>query len=155
MALAVGDAVPDFEVESSDGPFQLSAMRGQALVLYFYPKDSTPGCTTQACGFRDLGAEFQRAGARVVGVSQDSLKSHGRFIEKQRLDFPLLSDPEHAVHAVFETWIEKKNYGRVYMGTQRSTFLIDADGKLAREWRNVRVKGHVDLVLEAVRELSA
>jgi peroxiredoxin Q/BCP len=154
MALRVGDSVPDFQVESSDGPFQLSAQRGEALVLYFYPKDSTPGCTTQACGFRDLRAEFQAAGARIVGVSQDSLKSHDRFIEKQGLTFPLLSDPEHRVHGIFSTWVEKKNYGRVYMGTERSTFLIDAQGKLVQEWRKVRVKGHVDKVLEAVRALG-
>ena len=154
MPLSVGDEVPDFEVESNEGPFKLSEQRGKALVLYFYPRDSTPGCTTEACDFRDLRGEFEAAGAAIVGVSQDSLKSHGRFVEKQSLNFPLLSDPEHLVHGVFGTWVEKKNYGRVYMGTQRSTFLIDAQGKLVQEWRKVRVKGHVDKVLAAVREMA-
>jgi thioredoxin-dependent peroxiredoxin len=149
----IGASVPDFSAESSEGTFTLGAHRGKKVVVYFYPKDQTPGCIKEACAFRDLKAEFADADAVIVGVSKDSLKSHTNFITKQSLNFELISDPEKAVHDVFTTWVEKKNYGRTYMGTQRSTFLIDAEGKLAAEWRNVRVKGHVDKVLEATRAL--
>lgn len=151
--LTVGDLVPDFSCESSEGPFTLSEHRGRPVVLYFYPKDSTPGCTQQACAFRDLRAEFDSAGALIVGISQDSLRRHANFIAKYALPFPLLSDPEHTVHAIFGTWVQKKNYGREYMGTQRATFLIGADGTLVQAWPKVRLKGHVDAVLEAVRAL--
>jgi len=149
----LGQAAPAFSAESTAGTVRLEGLRGKAVVLYFYPKDQTPGCTTQACGFRDLKAEFEAAGAVILGVSKDSLKSHNNFVAKQSLNFDLITDPEKELHAAYETWVEKKNYGRTYMGTQRSTFLIDADGVLRQEWRNVRVKGHVDKVLEAVRAL--
>ncbi|MCP4805479.1 MAG: peroxiredoxin [Proteobacteria bacterium] len=150
----VGDACPDFEGETNEGQVSLASLAGKRFVLYFYPKDQTPGCITEACGFRDLSAEFAQAGAVIYGVSKDSLKSHANFIAKQSLNFELLSDPEKTVHAAFTTWVEKKNYGRVYMGTQRSTFLVDENGVLQGVWRNVRVKGHVDKVLEATRALS-
>jgi peroxiredoxin Q/BCP len=149
----VGDLVPDFSCDSTAGTFTLSEHRGTPVVLYFYPKDSTPGCTKQACAFRDLRAEFADAGALIVGISQDSLRRHENFIAKHELPFALLSDPEHTVHAVFGTWVLKKNYGREYMGTQRATFLIGADGTLVQSWPKVRLKGHVDAVLEAVRAL--
>ena len=149
----IGDLVPDFNADSTEGTFSLSAHRGKKVVVYFYPKDQTPGCIKEACAFRDLKAEFADADAVIVGVSKDSLKSHANFITKQTLNFELISDPEKAVHDVFGTWVEKKNYGRTYMGTQRSPFLIDAEGKLVQEWRNVRVKGHVDKVLEATKAL--
>lgn len=151
--MEIGDLVPDFNAESSEGTFSLGVHRGKKVVVYFYPKDQTPGCIKEACAFRDLKAEFAEADAVIVGVSKDSLKSHANFITKQSLNFELISDPEKTVHDVFGTWVEKKNYGRTYMGTQRSTFLIDAEGMLAQEWRNVRVKGHVDKVLEATKAL--
>jgi len=151
--MEIGDVVPDFNADSSDGTFSLGVHRGKKVVVYFYPKDQTPGCIKEACAFRDLKAEFAEADAVIVGVSKDSLKSHANFITKQSLNFELISDPEKVVHDVFGTWVEKKNYGRTYMGTQRSTFLIDAEGLLAQEWRNVRVKGHVDKVLDATKAL--
>ena len=151
--MVIGDVVPDFSADSTEGTFSLSAHRGKKVVVYFYPKDQTPGCIKEACAFRDLKAEFAGADAVIVGVSKDSLKSHANFITKQALNFELISDPEKTVHDVFGTWVEKKNYGRTYMGTQRSTFLIDGEGKLVQEWRNVRVKGHVDKVLEATKAL--
>lgn len=149
----LGQPAPDFSADSTAGEVSLAGFRGRKVVLYFYPKDQTPGCTTQACGFRDLRAEFEAAGAVILGVSKDSLKSHANFVLKQSLNFDLISDGEKTLHAAYGTWVEKKNYGRVYMGTQRSTFLIDADGVLREEWRNVRVKGHVDRVLEAAKSL--
>lgn len=151
--MEVGDPCPAFEGQTNEGTVSLGSLRGKRFVLYFYPKDQTPGCTTQACGFRDLSAEFAEAGAVIYGVSKDSLKSHANFIAKQSLNFELISDPEKTVHAAFATWVEKKNYGRVYMGTQRSTFLVDEAGVVRAIWRNVRVKGHVDKVLDAVRAL--
>ena len=149
----IGDAVPDFTAETTDGTFTLSEHRGRKVVLYFYPRDSTPGCTTEACGFRDLQGNFEQAGALIYGVSKDSLGSHGKFIAKQSLNFPLISDPDKNLHAIFGAWVEKTMYGRTSMGTERCTFLIDGDGKLVQVWRKVRVKGHVDAVLEATRSL--
>lgn len=153
--LDVGMAAPDFELEGSDGKTHtLSQYAGQPVVLYFYPKDNTPGCTTQACDFRDNMARATAKGAVVLGVSKDSLKSHANFIKKQELNFVLLSDPEVKLQEAYGVWAEKKNYGRTYMGTVRSTFLIDKDGKLAQIWRNIRVKGHVDKVLTALEALD-
>ncbi len=151
--MKLGEQVPDFTAESTDGSFTLSEHRGRKVVLYFYPRDSTPGCTTEACAFRDLQAEFEQTGTLVYGISKDSLGSHGKFVAKQSLNFPLISDPEKSVHAIFSAWVEKKMYGRTSMGTERCTFLIDDGGKLAQVWRKVRVKGHVDAVLEATRAL--
>ena len=153
MSAEVGQPAPDFTAESTAGSLSLSALRGTKVVLYFYPKDQTPGCTTEACGFRDLKAEFDAVGAVILGVSKDSLKSHANFVARQSLNFDLITDPDKVLHEAYGTWVEKKNYGRTYMGTQRSTFLIDADGVVREAWRNVRVKGHVDKVLEATRAL--
>lgn len=151
----VGQTIPDFNLESSAGPISAQSLRGQWVVLYFYPKDSTPGCTTQAQGFRDLSAEFQALNCRVVGVSRDSLKSHGNFIAKQELPFALISDPDETLCELFGVMKLKNMYGKQVRGIERSTFLIDPQGKLAQEWRGVRVPGHVEAVLQAVREHSA
>lgn len=153
MAISVGDTAPNFTAATDLGSVTLSELRGQKVVLYFYPRDNTPGCTTQACGFRDLKAEFEAAGAVIYGVSSDSVKKHQNFVAKKELNFPLISDPEHVVHDLYGTWVEKKNYGKVYMGTQRSTFLIDAQGVVQQVWPKVRVKGHVDEVLAATQAL--
>lgn len=153
MAISVGDTAPDFTAATDLDSVTLSELRGQKVVLYFYPRDNTPGCTTEACGFRDLKAEFEAAGAVIYGVSSDSVKKHQNFVAKKELNFPLISDPEHAVHDLYGTWVEKKNYGKVYMGTQRATFLIDAEGVVQKIWPKVRVKGHVDEVLAATQAL--
>ena len=154
MTVVEGTIAPDFTLPSdTEGEVSLSALRGKPVVLYFYPKDNTPGCTTEACAFRDNMARVQAAGAVVLGVSRDSLKRHENFRAKHELNFVLLSDPETVVHEIYGAWGEKKNYGRVYMGTIRSTFLIDAEGVLRKVWRKVRVKGHVDKVLEVLEGL--
>jgi peroxiredoxin Q/BCP len=123
-------------------------------VLYFYPKDDTPGCTTEACAFRDTLSEFESLGVRVIGVSPDSSTSHERFRKKYGLQFPLLSDPEHTLASAYGVWAMKKNYGREYMGIVRSTFLIDAGGRIRNAWRNVRVNGHIDAVRGAAAALG-
>lgn len=153
MAITVGDTAPDFTAETDQGSVTLSELRGKKVVLYFYPRDNTPGCTTEACGFRDLSADFAEAGAVIYGVSSDSVKKHQNFVAKKELNFPLISDPEHSVHDLYGTWVEKKNYGKVYMGTQRATFLIDARGVVQKVWPKVKVKGHVDEVLAATQAL--
>lgn len=150
-----GDTAPDFELPASTGEtITLSALRGKPVVLFFYPKDNTPGCTREACGFRDLKAAFDKAGVHVFGVSADSLESHARFIEGQGLNFPLLSDPSHAMLTAYGVWGEKKNYGRTYMGTTRATVLIDRRGVVVRSWAKVNVDDHAEMVLEAARELA-
>lgn len=154
MSLQVGDVAPDFTLPSdADGEITLSALRGKPVVLYFYPKDNTPGCTTEACDFRDRMERVQAAGATVLGVSPDSLRKHGNFRKKFELNFPLLTDAEKAVHEAYGVWQEKKMYGRTYMGTVRSTFLIDGDGVIRQIWSKVRVKGHADAVIEALEAL--
>ncbi len=164
MALEVGSAAPDFTLASDRGSFfgvtpagevSLSAQRGGPVVLYFYPKDDTPGCTTEACDFRDRIERVAAAGAKVFGVSRDSLKRHENFRAKYDLNFPLLSDPDQAVHEAYGAWGEKKNYGRTYMGCIRTTVLIDADGVVAEIWSGVRVKGHADVVLIALDALGS
>ena len=150
--IAVGHAVPAFTAASTQGDISLESLLGQKTVLYFYPKDSTPGCTTQAQGFRDLHEDFLAAGARVVGVSRDSLKSHENFLAKQALPFPLISDTDETLCQLFGVIKMKNMYGKQVRGIERSTFLIGADGVLLREWRGLRVPGHVDAVLQAVRE---
>lgn len=151
---AVGQKVPDFSLQAADGrELKLSGFLGKKVVLYFYPKDMTPGCTRESCDFRDYNPQIIAAGAVILGISPDDLKSHGRFAEKHSLPFPLLSDTEHTVSQMFGVWKLKKNYGREYMGIERSTFLIDAEGRLVREWRKVKVDGHAAEVLEAVRAL--
>ena len=144
--------VADFKCSATgDQTIHLKALRGQKVVLYFYPKDATPGCTTEGQDFRDLHAEFSHAGAVIFGVSRDSLASHEKFKQKQAFPFELLSDPDEELCRQFDVIREKNLYGRKYMGIERSTFLIDEQGRLREEWRKVRVKGHVATVLDAVK----
>jgi thioredoxin-dependent peroxiredoxin len=143
--------VPDFTAESTGGTFKLAEQRGKSVVLYFYPKDNTPGCTMEGTQFRDLYKRFQKAGAVVVGVSRDSLKSHAGFKTKMGFPFELISDPDEKLCGQFDVIKMKNMYGRKVRGVERSTFLIDAEGKLAREWRGVKVAGHAEEVLEAVK----
>jgi thioredoxin-dependent peroxiredoxin len=153
-APALNKVVADFRCPATgDKTIQLKSLRGKKIVLYFYPKDSTPGCTTEGQDFRDLHAKFKRAGAVIFGVSRDSLASHERFKEKLRLPFDLLSDPDETLCGQFDVIREKSLYGRKFMGVERSTFLIDEKGKLRREWRKVKVKGHAAEVLDAVQEI--
>ena len=143
-----GEAAPDIELATDTGErVKLSDFRGQPVVLYFYPKDDTPGCTTQACGIRDAWGEFERAGATVLGVSPDDEGSHADFKEKYGLPFPLLADTEHATAEDYGVWKEKTYAGNKYMGVERSTFVIDADGNVAKELRNVKPDTHADDVL--------
>lgn len=152
--LAPGDKAPDFD-RPTDGAGQLSlkSLKGQAVVLYFYPKDSTPGCTTEGNDFSALHDQFVKAGAVVLGASKDSVKRHDNFKAKQGFPFALLSDEDGALCEAYGVWVLKKNYGREYLGIERATFLIDKAGKIAGVWRKVRVKGHAAEVLEAVQAL--
>ncbi|MCZ8512512.1 thioredoxin-dependent thiol peroxidase [Paenibacillus filicis] len=151
-ALEVGQPVPDFTLPASSGSdVSLHQFRGKKVVIYFYPADMTPTCTEQACAFRDYNGQFAELGTEVIGISPDELKAHGKFIAKHELPFLLLSDPEHRVCELFGVWQLKKLYGKEYMGVVRSTFLIDEQGRLLKEWRKVRIKGHVEAVLEAVK----
>lgn len=144
--------VKDFSCAATgDQTIQLKALRGKKVVLYFYPKDSTPGCTTEGQDFRNLFAKFKRQNAVIYGVSRDSIASHEKFKEKQSFPFDLLSDPDESLCRQFDVIREKTLYGRKFMGVERSTFLIDENGKLRQEWRKVRVKGHADEVLESVK----
>jgi thioredoxin-dependent peroxiredoxin len=146
-----GKPAPDFELTTDSGEsVKLSDFRGKPVVLYFYPKDDTPGCTTQACGIRDSYGEFKKAGAVVLGVSPDDEKSHVKFKEKYELPFTLLADPEHKVAEQYGTWVEKKNYGKEYWGVERSTFLIDSKGNVAKVMRRVKPDTHTDDVLAAL-----
>ncbi len=155
VAPVLGKKVPDFTAASTAGAdFTLADARGKTVVLYFYPKDATSGCTVESQEFRDLHAKFKRAGALVLGVSRDSLKSHDKFREKEALPFDLLSDPDEALCKLFDVIREKSLYGRKYMGIERSTFLIDDKGVLRQEWRKVKVAGHAQEVLEALRSLD-
>jgi peroxiredoxin Q/BCP len=150
--LSVGDRAPDFELPSSSGkPVKLSSMKGKNVVLYFYPADDTPGCTREACAFRDNLPKFGGLDAVILGVSKDSLASHAKFINKYSLNFTLLSDEDLVAHNLYDTWKEKNNYGRTYMGTERSTFVIDANGKIKKIFRRVKVDGHESEVLAALQ----
>ncbi len=150
----VGDSAPDFSAPSSGGgSVSLAGLAGSSFVLYFYPKDMTPGCTTEACDFRDNLARLNAAGVTVYGASKDSLARHEKFIAKHDLTFPLLSDEDGSLCDAWGVWQEKKNYGRTYMGIVRSTFLVDASGTVRGAWSPVRVKGHVDKVIAALEEL--
>lgn len=149
--LSVGDKAPDFTATTDGGEtVSLKGLKGQKVVLYFYPKDNTPGCTTEACDFRDNYAAFQEKGAVVLGVSPDSVKSHDKFKAKFELPFPLLADEDHSIAEAYGAWQEKSMYGKKYMGIQRSTFVIDEKGKIAEVYGKVKVKGHVDDVLTKV-----
>ena len=150
-----GRKAPMFTLESDQGgKVSLQDFAGRPLVLYFYPKDDTPGCTKEACSFRDRGAEIRKLGAEVVGVSPDSIGSHGKFREKYRLDFPLLADPGHKVAERYGAWREKNMYGKKTTGIQRSTYLIDGEGNVAKVWKRVKVDGHSDQVIAALADLA-
>jgi len=152
--IAVGAAVPDFELPATgDKTFRLSGLKGQNVVLYFYPKDNTPGCTLEGQDFRDLHAKFRRANTVVLGISRDSVKSHEGFKTKQEFPFDLLADEEERACTLFDVIKPKNMYGKQVMGIERSTFLIDGNGVLRREWRKVKVEGHAAEVLEAVKAL--
>ena len=155
MPVAIDQPVSDFQIPAtSEKTVSLSQLKGKQVVIYFYPKDSTPGCTTEGQGFRDHYAEFQAANTEVFGVSRDSLKSHENFKAKQAFPFDLLSDKDEALCQLFDVIKLKKLYGKEYMGVDRSTFLIDKDGVLRHEWRGVKVPGHVEAVLEQAKALN-
>ena len=150
--LSIGDLAPDFDLPADGGGrVSLSALKGQQVVLYFYPKDDTSGCTAEAIAFNGLKAQFEAAGAVVVGVSPDSVKSHDKFKAKYELGFPLASDESKAMLEAYGVWVEKSMYGKKYMGVERTTFLIDAEGRVAKVWRKVKVPGHAEAVLEAAK----
>jgi len=157
--LKVGDKAPDFRAVAVGGPYgngqplTLRDFRGSFVVLYFYPKDDTPGCTTQACSLRDSW-ESIRDEAKVFGVSIDSAESHQKFIDKYALPFPILSDPEKKIVSSYGVWVEKSMYGRKYLGTERSTFIIDGAGRIAAIFRKVKPEGHVELVRDALKNLA-
>ena len=155
MAVVIDQPVDDFQIPAtSEKTISLSQLKGKQVVIYFYPKDSTPGCTTEGQGFRDHYADFQAANTEVFGVSRDSLKSHENFKAKQAFPFELLSDKDEALCQLFDVIKLKKLYGKEYMGVDRSTFLIDKNGVLRHEWRGVKVPGHVEAVLEQARALN-
>lgn len=151
-----GTQAPDFTLPDQDGnDVTLSELRGGPVVVYFYPKADTPGCTTQACGVRDHLPEYEAAGARVLGISPDPVAKVKKFHDKQRLNFTLLADEDHAVCEQYGVWVEKSMYGRTYWGAQRATFVLDADGKVATVFPKVKPKEHDELVLGALAELAA
>jgi peroxiredoxin Q/BCP len=151
---AAGKKAPAFTAASSaGGKVSLASLKGKAVVLYFYPKDDTPGCTIEAKEFRDQAKAFEQAGAVVLGVSPDSVASHCKFIDKFELNFQLLADEDHSLSEKYGVWVEKSMYGKKYMGVQRATFLIDAAGKIAQVWPKVKPEGHAEEVLAAVKAL--
>jgi peroxiredoxin Q/BCP len=152
-AAKAGARAPRFSIPTTGGEFRLGDQGRENLVVYFYPRDNTPGCTLEGADFRDLAAAFRRARTRILGISTDTLESHRRFRDKMGFPFELGSDEDHAVASLFGAWKRKSMYGRSMMGIERSTFLIDAAGAIRREWRKVRVKGHAAEVLAAAREL--
>jgi peroxiredoxin Q/BCP len=155
MSVQPGDKAPDFTLPADGGgTVSLKALRGEPVVLYFYPKDDTSGCTAEACAFRDAIADFSKVKAKIVGVSRDSVASHDKFKKKFKLPFPLASDEDGKVCQAYGVWVEKSMYGNKYMGIERSTFLIDAKGVIRQAWRKVKVPGHTEAVLEAVRALK-
>ena len=153
--LAAGDKAPEFALPDQNGDeVKLSDLRGETVVLYFYPRADTPGCTTQACSVRDRRAEYKAAGARVLGASPDKVEAVQKFAGKYDLDFTLLADADHAVAEAYGAWVEKSMYGKKYMGVQRCTFIIDPEGKIAKVFPKVSPKTHDDLVLKALSELT-
>jgi peroxiredoxin Q/BCP len=154
--LSAGDKAPAFTLPDQNGDkVKLSDLRGEIVVLYFYPKANTSGCTTQACGVRDRGPDYKAAGARVIGISPDEVKEIDKFAGRYDLDFTLLADADHAVAEKYGTWVEKSMYGNKYMGVQRATFIIDPQGKIAKVFPKVQPKKHDDVVLKALAGLSA
>lgn len=154
--LAEGATAPDFALPDQDGnEVRLADLRGQTVVLYFYPRADTPGCTTQACGVRDRRADYEAAGARVIGVSPDSVEDVKKFADKFDLDFTLLADADHAVAEAYGVWVEKSMYGKRYWGVQRASFIVEPDGKVAKVFPKVSPKTHDDVILNALSELSA
>ena len=155
MTLEIGSPAPDFTLDTDGGgTITLSKLKDSKVVVYFYPKDQTPGCTKEAHDFRDLKADFDANGIQIIGMSKDSVKSHDNFKSKQDLNFTLASDPQGEVCEAFGVWVEKSMYGRKYMGIERATFLIDETGILRNIWRKVKVKNHAAAVLEAALDLS-
>lgn len=149
-----GAKAPAFTAATDDGSkVKLSGFKGSPVVLYFYPKDDTPGCTKEACAFRDRQSELKKLGAVVLGVSPDDVASHAKFRDKFDLNFPLLADPDHKIAEAYGAWREKNMYGKVSMGVQRSTYLIDGAGKVAKVWKRVQVEGHDQQVIDALKEL--
>jgi peroxiredoxin Q/BCP len=155
MSVAVGDRAPDFTLPTDGGgEVSLKALKGKKLVVYFYPKDDTPGCTREACAFRDSLPDFSKIEATILGVSKDSVASHDNFKTKFELPFPLASDADGKVCDAYGAWVEKSTYGKKYMGIERSTFLIDEKGVIRHIWRKVKVDGHAEDVLKAAEELE-
>ncbi len=153
--LKPGDKAPDFTAPTDGGgQLTLSSLKGEKAVLYFYPKDDTPGCTTEACGFNDMLAQFKKLNTRIVGVSKCDAKKHDKFKAKYSLNFTLVTDETGEICDAYGTWGEKSMYGKKYMGIERATFLIDENGKIASLWRNVKVPGHVEAVKDAIEELA-
>jgi len=149
-----GDKAPDFDLpRDGGGRVRLSDYQGKPLVLYFYPKDDTSGCTKQALDFTESASQFEAAGAQIIGISPDSVKSHDKFRDKHKLSIPLASDEQKTAIMAYGVWAEKKMYGKSYMGVERSTFLIGKDGRIARAWRSVKVPSHVEEVLQAVKAM--
>lgn len=154
MTLKVGDKVPAFKGVTADGTIAARDLKGSNTVLYFYPRDDTPGCTVEACAFRDNLPKFKKMDAKVYGVSKDDLKSHTKFTDKYELPFTLISDSDGSICEAFGTWVEKKNYGKTYMGIERATYLIDKDGIIRHIWRNVKALGHADEVLQTLKSIK-
>ncbi|SAK71048.1 alkyl hydroperoxide reductase [Caballeronia pedi] len=153
MSVAVDQPVPDFTAPATGGEFTLSSLRGRKVVLFFYPKDNTPGCTTESLQFRDHYDQFKAVGAEIVGISRDSVKSHDNFKAKLELPYTLVSDGDEVICSLFDVIKMKKMYGKEVRGVERSTFLIDAKGVLRREFRGVKVPGHVEAIVEAVQAI--
>ena len=154
MTLAVGDKAPNFEMNTDgDGEITLSDIKGYNVIVYFYPKDDTPGCTKEACEFRDAFPDFSSLDAKIIGVSKDTVAKHNKFKAKYDLPFQLAADEDGSVCDSYGTWVEKSMYGKKYMGIERATFLIDKDGVIRGIWRKVKVKGHVEEVLEASKSI--
>lgn len=154
MSLKVGDKLPSFKGQTAEGPISANDLKGSNTIIYFYPKDDTPGCTIEACAFRDNLPKFKKMNAKVFGVSKDDLKSHAKFSEKFELPFTLISDEDGSICESFGTWVEKKNYGKTYMGIERATYLADDKGVIRQIWRNVKAAGHAEEVLEAAKTLK-
>ena len=153
MTVKIGEEAPDFKLAANNGEeVGLSDYKGKNIVLYFYPKDMTPGCTTQACDFRDKHDQFSDLNTIILGVSIDPVARHEKFIDKYDLPFLLLADENHEVCELYDVWKLKKNFGKEYMGIERSTFVIDSEGKLVKEWRKVKVAGHVEEALQFIKE---